>query len=259
MLNKSYDFGRNELNVSAGIRQAYYASDMAQYVLKANTILTTRFSDYLRTRLSYGYQDPEGYSPFRFDYSGKYNYLRAVVDYADGEKLKWSLAGGYDFRQRQYPWHDLTLRLTARPKDTVGYSISAGYNLNVSKWRNLVTRLQLGEPENLRLDLGCRYDVELGKIALLRGIFDVPVGEKWRIGGIVGWNGFEKRFDYRTIKITRDLHCWEASLTWTDETGFRKDRGIRLDLRIKAFPFNERFGIGQYGQAIDPSMGEFYY
>lgn len=259
ILGKSYDFGKNELNISAGFRQAFYASDMAQYVLRTNAILTTRFSDYFKTRLAYNYQDPEGYSPFRFDYSGNYNYLRLVMDYEDDEELRWSLATGYDFRQRQYPWHDLTLRLTARPKDIIGYSISAGYNLNISKWRNLVTRIQLGQPDNLALDLGCRYDVELGKIALLRSVFDIPMGNKWRISGLIGWNGFEKKFDYRSIKLTRDLHCWEASLIWTDEVGFRKDRGIRLDFRIKAFPFKERFGIGQYGQAIDPSMGEFYY
>ena len=66
-------------------------------------------------------------------------------------------------------------------------------------------------------------------------------------------------FDYRSFRLTRDLHCFAVSLTCTDETGFRKDRSLMLDERIKAFPTVDRFGIGQYGQSVDPSMGEFDY
>ena len=260
LIGKTLDFGsRNELTVSGGFRQALYASDMAQFVTKTNMTLTSRFSDYMKGRILYNYQQPKGFSPFRFDYAGDYNYMRAVLDYQDKDILKWSLSTGYDFRQDKYPWHDLTLRLSARPANQFGYSIATGYNLNSSRWRSLVTRVQVGDPNHLALDLGSRYNLEEGKFDLVRSRFDVPLGKNWKVDGLIGWNGLEKRFDYRAIRITRDLHCWEASLIWVDEMGFRNDKGLRLDLRLKAFPVQERFGIGQYGQVVDTSMGEFYY
>jgi hypothetical protein len=40
--------------------------------------------------------------------------------------------------------------------------------------------------------------------------------------------------------------------------GFRSDRQIFFQLRIKAFPIFQRFGIGQFGQVIDTSIGEAY-
>ncbi|HUV05099.1 MAG TPA: hypothetical protein VMX94_08325 [Armatimonadota bacterium] len=260
MLGQTFDLGsRNELSVNAGFRQAFYASDMAQHVLRLNGLLTTRFNDYMKGRLSYNYQRPEGYSPFRFDYTGKYNYLRAVMDYQDSEKLRWSLSSGYALDRDTYPWQDLALRLTAHPSSSYAFSVSTGYDLNRSKWRNLISHFQVSVPDRIGLDIGTRYDIERGKLGLARGRVDLRIGRKWRLEGITSWNGITKEFDYRSFRLTRDLHCWEASLVYNDETGFRSDRGLRLELRIKAFPGVDRFGIGQYGQAVDTSMGEYYY
>ncbi len=88
---------------------------------------------------------------------------------------------------------------------------------------------------------------------------DLRIGSKWRLEGIASWNGMASKFDYKSFRLTRDLHCWEASLSYNDETGFRRDKGFSLEFRIKAFPGVDRFGIGQYGQAVDVSMGEYYY
>jgi len=260
MLGQTLDLGgRNELNLTAGFRQAFYASDMAQHVLRANGTLTTRFNDYLKTRLTYNYQRPEGYSPFRFDYTGKYNYLRGVIDYQDSRELRWSLSTGYDLGRDEYPWQDLALRLAAHPSPSYAFSLSTGYDLNRSRWRNLISRFQVSVPDRIGLDIGTRYDIETGKLGLARGRLDLRIGRKWRLEGITSWNGITRKFDYKSFRLTRDLHCWEASLVYNDETGFRKDKGLRLELRIKAFPGVDRFGIGQYGQAVDTSMGEYYY
>jgi len=260
MLGRTIDLGgRNELNLTAGFRQAFYANDMAQHVLRANGTLTTRFNDYLKTRLTYNYQRPEGYSPFYFDYTGKYNYLRGVMDYQDNQKLRWSLSSGYDLGRDEYPWQDLALRLTAHPNSNYAFSLSTGYDLNRSKWRTLISRFQASVPNRIGLDVGTRYDIERGKLDLARGRLDLRIGRKWRLEGITSWNGITRKFDYKSFRLTRDLHCWEASLVYNDETGFRKDKGLGLELRIKAFPSVDRFGIGQYGQAVDTSMGEYYY
>lgn len=260
MLGFRKDIGsKTDLNLTAGYRQAYYDSDAAQYMLKLNGVMTTRFNDYLKTRLTYNYQQPEGFSPFLFDYTGTYNYTRLVFDYQDNKKLRWSLSTGYDLKSDSYPWQDLALRLTANPSSKYAYSISTGYDINNSKWRSLITQFRVLDTDGINLDLGTRYDIQQGKLSLARGLFKIPIGKKWRVDGITGWNGTTGKFDYKSFRLTRDLHCWEASITYNDETGFRENKGISLDFRIKAFPGVDRFGIGQYGQAIDTSMGEFYY
>ncbi len=260
LLGQNVDIGsKNELNVTAGFRQAYYAQDQMQYVLKMGTALTTRFNDYLKSRISYYYQKPEGYSPFRFDYTGKYNYTRAVLDYQDSEKLRWSLSSGYNFGQDKYPWQDISLRLTAHPSTNYAYAFSTGYDLNRSQWRNLVGQFRVLSGDRLAFDIGARYDLAAGQIGLARGRVDVPIGKKWRIEGITSWNGITKKFDYKAFRLTRDLHCWEAAIVYTEEPGSFNDRGISLEFKIKAFPTQDRFGIGQYGQAVDTSMGDYYY
>lgn len=260
MLGQNIDLSsKNELSLTAGYRQAYYADNMAQYVLRLGGTLTNRYNDYMRTRFSYSYQQPEGFSPFRFDYTGEYNYLRTVMDYQDNQKLRWSLSTGYDMKNDDNPWQDLALRLAAHPNSNYAFSISTGYDLNRSKWRSLINRFQVAVPNRIGLDLGTKYDVEKGKLSLARGRLDLHIGRKWRLESITSWNGLAKKFDYQGYRLTRDLHCWEASISYNDETGFRKDKGFSLELRIKALPSIDRFGIGQYGQAVDTSLGEYYY
>ena len=260
MPGQTLDIGsKNELNLNAGFRQAYYAGDMMQHVLKLGGMLTTRYNDYLKTRLSYNYQTSNGYSPFRFDYTGKYNYLRWVMDYQDEKALRWSLSSGYNLEQSQFPWQDIALRLTAHPNDYFAYSISSGYDMNRGRWRTLTNQIRILKPGALGLELGTRYDMATGKLGLARGRIDLQIGSKWRLEGITSWNGSLKKFDYQSYRITRDLHCWEVSLGFNNETGFRRDVGINLEFRIKAFQTADRFGIGQFGQAVDTSLGDYYY
>ena len=260
LLGKTIDIGsKNELNLNAGFRQAYYDKDMMQHVLKLGGTWTSRYNDYLKTRLSYNYQSSEGYSPFRFDYTGKYNYMRFVTDFQKEKKLRWSLSSGYDLRQDEFPWQDVSLRVTAHPSDLLAYSLSTGYDLNRGRWRTLTNQIRVQKPQALGLELGTRYDLETGKLGLARGRVDLHIGPKWRLEGIASWSGSSKKFDYKSYRITRDLHCWEVSLGYNDETGFRQDKGFNLEFRIKAFKTADRFGIGQFGQAVDTSLGDYYY
>jgi hypothetical protein len=73
-----------------------------------------------------------------------------------------------------------------------------------------------------------------------------------------GYNGLAKRLDYSGVRLTRDLHCWEAALTYTNQNGFYKQNSIALELRIKAFPSYSTFGTGQFGEALGTSVGDVY-
>jgi lipopolysaccharide export system protein LptA len=259
MLDKPIDIGdATVLNLNAGVRQAYYQSDMAQYVLKTGAVWTSSLSDYMKVRFSYNYQRPEGFSPFFFDTTGKYNYTRAVLDYQHDRRLIWSLSSGYDFYDPTYRWQVLNFRMSAHPNDRYGFALGAGYDLNRSRWQTILGQLQIGIPNHVSLDLGNRYDTQNHSLTS-RARLDWKVNKRWRLESIASWNGDLKTFDYQAFRVTRDLHCMEASVTYTNETGFRTNRGFSFDLRIKALPFLDRFGINQFGQKIDTSLGQYLY
>ena len=259
LLDKPISLGdMSTLSINGGVRQAYYASDMAQYVLKTGATLTTNFGDNMKSRIQYNYQRPEGFSPFQFDYTGKYNYLRSVIDYQQAKRLKWSLSTGYDIYSTYAHWQDMALHLTTHPNSTYAYSVGAGYNLNTSKWQTLLLQFQVAHPDHLTLDMGNRYDTQNHSLQT-RGRIDWHLNKRWRMEGISSWNGDLKRIDYQSFRITRDLHCVEASITYTDESGIITNKGFSFQLRIKALPFIDRFGINQSGQQVDTSMGEYFY
>jgi hypothetical protein len=260
MLNQILDIGeKNQLSCNAGFSQAYYASDQEQYVIRLSSVLTTRQSDYFKTRIMYNMQDVNGYSPFQFDYTGKYHAVRAVAEYQKSNALRWSLASGYDFNNKINPWQDVALRLTAMPNKNLAYFTSIGFSPNTARWNNFVQRARLGSVEGSYFDLGTRYDLTQGRLVNARGIFALHMGRDWKLQGIAGWNAYTNGFDYRAFRLTKDLHCLEATITYTDDVGYRNASGLRFDLKIKAFPTQDLFGIGQYGQAIDTSMGEYNY
>jgi hypothetical protein len=259
MLDKPISIGdRNTLSLNAGVRQAYYAADMAQYVLKSGALLTSNLGDYMKARLSYSYQRPEGFSPFLFDFTGKYNYTRAVIDYQHDKLMKWSLSTGYDMYNPTTHWQDMALHLSSHPNSQLGYSLGAGYNLNTGRWQTLLLQYQIAAPKHFSMDIGNQYDTQRHSL-LTRGRFDWQINNLWRIEAISSWNGDLNTFDYRAFRLTRDLHCLEASITYVNETGITVNKGFNFDVRIKALPFLDRFGINQYGQQIDTSMGQYYY
>ncbi len=242
----------------AGFKQFVYGDDTAQYSWDADAQVSKKLSDTSAFALTYRYQRPRGFTPFRFDYVGKYNILNASLDLKQGDRYKVSLLGGYNFEQPQFPWQDSVLRFSIQPTPSFLLYTATGYDFNRGQWRQVINQVRVRAGQDFKLDLGSRYDPLAGKLAVLRGSLDTPVGDKDRVQAIAGWNGLTNSFDYRSFKITRDLHCWEASIIFVDQGGFYNNRGVYFNVRIKAFPYLDNFGIGNFGQALDTSVGQVY-
>jgi hypothetical protein len=244
--------------VGAGFKQFAYGDNTAQYSVDTNAQLSKKLGDTSTFALTYRYQQPRGYTPFRFDYVGKYNIANASLDIAESEKFKVSILGGYNFEQPKFPWQDSVLRFSVQPSPSFLLYTATGYDFNRSQWRQVINQVRIRAGEKFKLDLGSRYDPISSKLAVLRGSLDTPVGSKNHVQAIAGWNGLTDSFDYRSFKITRDLHCWEASLIFVDQGGFYSNRGVYFNVRIKAFPQLDNFGMGNFGQALDTSVGQVY-
>lgn len=242
----------------AGFKQFVYGDNTAQYSIDANAQVTKQLTENSTFALTYRFQQPRGFTPFRFDFIGKYNIINAGLNLQTSDRFKLSLLGGYNFEQKQFPWQDSVLRFTYQPTSSVLLYTATGYDFNRSKWRQVINQVRIRAGEAFKLDIGSRYDPISSKLATVRTSLDTRVGAKNHVQAIAGWNGFTGDFDYRSIMLTRDLHCWEASVTFVDQGGFYTNKGIFFNVRIKAFPQLNNFGQGNFGQALDTSVGEVY-
>ena len=246
------------LQASGGFRQFFYSDNTAQYSISANTELKKKIGEKSSFGLTYRYQQPRGYTPFRFDYIGRYNTVNGALNLQETQQFRMSLITGYNFAQNSFPWQDVVFRSSYEPNNSLLLYTATSYDPNKSQWRTLINQLRIRAAEDFKLDLGTRYDPVRGQLASIRSQLDWQASKKWRFQALAGYNGFTNSFDYRSLKITRDLHCWEASLTFVDQNGFYTDRGIYFNLRIKAFPVFDSFGVGPYGAALDTSVGQVY-
>ena len=245
-------------SAGAGFRQYVYSDDTAQYSIDTSAELNKSLGSRSFFGLFYRYQQPRGSTPFRFDFVGRYNTLNAQLNVQETEKLKLSILGGYNFEQHEFPWQDATLRFSFQPTNSVLLYTATGYDFNRSNWRTLINQLRIRAGDTFKLDIGTRYDPIRKKLASIRTLLDTPLDKKTRLQALIGFNGFTDEFDYRNIMLTRDLHCWEVSLSYVDEGGFYENKGLFLNFRIKAFPIYRDFGTGPFGQALDTSVGQVY-
>lgn len=244
--------------VGAGFKQFAYGDNTAQYSIDTSAQLSKKLGETSTFALTYRFQRPQGFTPFRFDFIGKYNIINASLNLEPTEKFKMSLIGGYNFEQPSFPWQDSVIRFSIQPTPSVLFYTATGYDFNRGMWRQVINQLRVRHGDDFKLDMGSRYDPTTGKLATLATSLDTPLGGKNRIQAIAGWNGLSNSFDYRSFRVTRDLHCWEASLTFVDQGGFYNNRGVYLNFRIKAFPLIDDFGVGNFGQALDTSVGQVY-
>jgi hypothetical protein len=250
---------RLALTAGAGFRQFVYAADSAQYALDTSEELLYKIGGNSSAGVGYRYMKPSGFTPFRFDQIGRYNMLNGRLNLQESEKFKLGLVTGYNIDVDQFPWQDVAVRTLWSPSTSYALFTSTAYDPNRGRWRDLVNQLRLrSNEERFKFDLGTRYSIQEGKFGSVRGALDWQVDPKWRIEAFAGYNGFTKEFDYRNFRIQRDLHCWVASLTYTDRGGLFDDKSITLNLSIKAFPVFERFGLGQFGQPLSTSVGEVF-
>lgn len=250
----------NTWNLAAGggFRQYIYDSDRAQYAFDASAELSKKLGEQSTFALTYRYQKPQGYTPFRFDFVGRYNIINASYSLQQTDKLKLSILGGYNFEQDRYPWQDIVLRNAYQFSPSFLFYTATAYDINNSHWRALINQFRIRAGSDFRLDVGTRYDTDRKQLSSIRSILDTPIGRKMRLQAVAGYNGISNEFDYRSFRLTRDLHCWEASLIYTDQGGFYPNRKITFNLRLKAFPLFTDFGTGAFGQSLDTSVGQVY-
>lgn len=265
LTNQRIRFGpRTELNATGGFQQYLYAqSDAAQYILRDTITLQQRWSRRSGININYSYQEPRGGTPFRFDQLGRFHALNADIGTLDDSRLQFTARVGYDLAQTAFggvrrPWQTLSANLQARPARWARLRTLASFDPNTGKFISAAQDFRFRGRNDFAFDLVGRFDPQQHKFSNVNGYLNLPLGP-WRIIALTQYNGYLNRFESRNFQIVRDLHCLEASLSYIQNPyGFRNDTQIFFTLRIKGLPQTQRFGVGQFGQAIDTGIPEVY-
>jgi len=200
--------------------------------------------------LSFRHTASHGYSPFYVDQIYPYSTLNIGWTLSRGSE-RYSLQGGYDFRNG-YPF-SITGNVEISPPwgDVLLYF---GYEPHSKLWRDIIATIRIGEETQPLWNVNLRYDTEEGKLAFCRGMGKLQLGRLWSLEGYFGYNGYTGKFDELDLALTRDLHCWVASLLYNK----RRDE-FSFNIYLKAFPLQMRtLGIGEQGQFIGTSVGTYY-
>lgn len=253
-----------DLNMSGSFQQFLYTEGAAQYVVRDKASLTQRWGANSGLNLDYTYQRPEGGTPFRFDQPGQYHTLTADLGMLNDRRLQLTLRTGYDFTQTGFggynqPWQTLSANLLYRPASWARLQHLLSFDPNNGHVQSVVSDIRLRGASDLAIDLVSKYDPQRHRVGQLNGYLNVPIDKRFRVVTLFQYNGYLDRFESRNLQLVWDLHCLEASLTYTENPyGFRNDRQLMFQLRIKAIPVSQRFGVGQFGQALDTGVGGGY-
>lgn len=244
--------GSARLRTSGRYLQAFYDDGSAQYVTRLSSTLQAGLGGGWQSQLRYGYQSRRGFAPIRLDYAGRRHDLYFTAVRVKSDRSRIELRTGFDFIGDR--WRDLLLRTEYMPSNEAKLDLQTGYSLEYSRWRPLSLRFRQVHPPRFYLTLGTEYDLQDSKLSRATMELDWLVHRKWRVELLTGYTGYRNKFDTMDVEITREFHCWLASLAYSKQLD-----EIRLNLSLKAFPSPERaLGIGRRGARFQSLPGQYF-
>lgn len=183
----------------------------------------------------------------------------ALLDPRYAGKASVSLRTGYDFENDIA--QDLLLDARYQPDRHYQFSLSTGYDwqgkqlgFGSSRLRDIRGLMQVDYGQNFQLGLSTLWSTTKSQFSAIQASLNASLGTPWRLQAIYGKfaTGFSQQY-----MLTRDLHCWQASMTFVSDQA-RINSGFTFYLTIKAFPQNNLFGISQSGGYLTPGTSQVY-
>lgn len=260
------------IDLSGSFLQRFYSDDGAQYVLSDHDVYRMKIGKRSTASLTYDYLRPYGFTPFEFDYSGVTNLVSANMAYQETKSFQLNLSTGYDInaaRQTLFgppqPWQNIALQTVYTPTDYFLWRQSASYDLNHGQLIDFTNNWSIRGRGGQALDFAARYTPQEHRVSAITETLDLPyVVDKredsgWRLQAVAGYDGITDAFDYSGVALTRSWHDWETSFIYQDNPiGFQTGSTFTFNIRLKAFPAYQPFGVGAFGQSEGGSLGTVY-
>ena len=196
-----------------------------------------RLNSYFTGEVTYNL-DSEIQTDTSISMPGTVHYLRGIFIY-DNRMFNIELTGNYHLLEDAWVWDkfkNARLDITINPEGKVRFYSGTKYHVYEKTSQNLsYVQIMLN---NLNMRFGNQYyygtypelyltsEFDFTKVVTFLGTYRTIISSNYEVLGSTG-TGFK---DIDCVLI-RDLHCWEASITYRI---LRKE--IRFDIGIKAFP-----------------------
>ena len=251
--------GRMGLSLQGRFRQSIYSDNTAQFATLINAAYRYSFSRDTGINFRYNFLRPRGFTPLSIDRLGSANLATIDVSFKVIRSLSIGSQSGYDFLEPSFAqgthWQQVGVRSEWRPNDRFQLRGLSVYDPTIKKWST--TRLDaVYEVRDFYAGIGARYDGTRSSWSNVNLFVDGLKFGRLRSSFLLAYNGYTKKFDNRHFQFTYDMHCTEAVLQVIENNvGFRSGRQINFFIRIKAFPSDSGFGIGNRGQPIGTATG----
>lgn len=197
--DQTVDYGSGRFMLGGGVRQLFYGTGEAQYVLGTRAGWLQHLGDFGAMRLDYNWQLPEGFTPFQHDFVYPFENLTGGIEVGEADKWNLSVLGGYDLRFDTF--HNITPRVDFRPGPDWRISAASSYDPNSSTWRTV--------------DAGIRMQLTPGFSVSHWSVYDLLNG----------------RLTYQDYQLNWEEHDWITSLVYR---GVQNE--FFLQFSLKAFP-----------------------
>lgn len=226
----------------------------AQYCIEGNMRVNSHFGD-LRNEIYYRRIDVRGYTPFYFDTRYPAHNIDNNLIFEHGSQQDTAhyytarVSAGRDLLNHN--WRDVTLVARIPLGSELLSTQQLGYDPNSKKWRDWTAGYSWVPNERLVLNLGTRYSLEEQQFSRLASELDWRINQQWRVQHRASLNPVSGSFNYHELLLTRDLHCWDATIYLSDA-----QQTFGFFLRLKAFDMPiPSFGIGRGGEILNSSLG----
>lgn len=206
---------------------AVYGDGQRQAWTYGRVGLTQKLAENLQFSPTYTRRDVWGATPFRFDRQSPLQNLDLALNYTT-TPLRLMARTTYNLLNKQFS--SLTLQAYWRPNQAWSLSATASYDLNTGTFATIVPMLEYKQ-DQFALKAGVRYQPKNQVLERIDARVTLPLGDTWVVSYDSIYEPPKQAFTKGTVKVTKDLHCRELSLSY-DHVGKR----VALQLTITAFP-----------------------
>jgi hypothetical protein len=239
-------------------RQTVYGDSdtTALYSAGGNVSALLRVGIFTNT-LTYAKQTSDGFTPFRFDTvypsetaneSLNLQYFNPITN----RSANVYLSTGRDLENAR--WQDLQLRGDFWTSRRFFTQHRLAFDLESNQWRDLQSQFSWLFPPRLRFNLNTWYALEEQRLRQATSNLEWQITPQWRLAWLGGYNGIDNEFIYDEFLLTRDLHCWDVSLHFSEQN---KSGYIYFRLKALNAPLPS-FGFGKGGNALGTNPGTIF-
>jgi len=243
--------------LGAGLDQFLYTPGDQLYAYRESMSVNTKLFDFFRNDINYRKGSTDGNTPFLFDRLGtNYHNVSEKMTFYYKTKFIWTINGGHNWQTHK--WFNVNTNLLLRPNEKVYWNLRTGWDIENTRYLDLVNTLKLKPYTFFSMSLSTVSDLNDGELKSGSAVYEVLLlagqPNQWKIKLGQVFERATKQSKIRDIMVVKDLHCWELKYTYSD---YRKEFSFTFTLKaLPDEPLGMSSGRGFYMEGFEKGLKE---